>query len=1076
MYRCYNRDYKASSDACVCRRGYWGSECQHICQGGSLHPCNDHGTCNPTTGECLCYDNWSGSRDCSVCAKNWKGVDCSLVVVRQIASIHHVYVFAIVDISAHYITFDGMAFNVAVVGDYYLFRTRLYITDYVTVQVRHAPCSSQSVCVVAIAIKLSSTHLVIHAPVSNKDQPILWINNKRETITRKYTRFGVGDAELVINMTAPSMYTIKHKSEFSLGVRVVGTALSLNVDLNNSNCSAEGILGNCDGDPENDLPLGNASVALVNQSIPISNVSQGVLNKYLVKAFEVDIKDNLFAVVDSLYPRGTLYTGARYALHFHLNGIISQTLIRTFTTGKDITIELLFKPFSNGTVLSYAYHKTFGIIIRDTLHLEFGLHWSKDTGIYIEVGTWYHVSITWHEKIQFLEVYVITKNDVIHRRQFSIPENPFLPGGILTLGYWEPSPGDTEIRIRDEFTGIIDELRVWHRAFNPVTVQQNWRMNVLPNTPSLSGLWKFNEGYGKIVHNLVTSEHLYLSSTVWSPAKWIISDADIALNLSSVNKPFETPFVNQTLHHTALEWCKELFYRGSLNNYCKKLGAIVEFYYITCVQTVARTTRKTSTLSVVIQFSDYCQKSLSLSNWPAQELCNHFGDIKFPYWIGDRCDIPCVFGHRDSKNKNKCRCYDGYWGSDCSNVCPGGYDNPCNGHGVCNPGDGTCTCQVNWNGDTVCSACSSDWFGNLCQYATARYSILKTLSVASVKGQGYFTTFHGISFYLPKYGEFYLIRSTSSHFAVQIRQTPCMYHKMYRPLCTTGISIRFNIDLTVTIRSRVTNENIYYPLIWTNGKPISVDHVIYFSARIRMTRIALNRYEITGPNGLLFTLTVAQSLSIRLRIPASLCKQSMGILGPCEQRLSYQNTTDVHALDNTITNGTVDQSKSLFIYKHEHFHEIRHLTGAWFNLRITDSHIVSDTLLLGSHDVITVEIFVKIKSYGGTLLSYGKEEYLSLTSERDIRVVYGSVEYKTGLIFSLNVWSQITLVWIKSSFVLQIYYHDYARSLTMPLLRTYQFTTQIFPNEGKTIKLKHFTNILGLYLQLHGRLTVQVKF
>jgi hypothetical protein len=88
-----------------------------------------------------------------------------------------VFIFAVVDISAHYVTFDGMAFHLAVVGDYYLFRTRLYIADYVTVQVRHAPCASQSVCIVAVAIKLSSTHLVIHAPKRNQDKPIIWVNN-----------------------------------------------------------------------------------------------------------------------------------------------------------------------------------------------------------------------------------------------------------------------------------------------------------------------------------------------------------------------------------------------------------------------------------------------------------------------------------------------------------------------------------------------------------------------------------------------------------------------------------------------------------------------------------------------------------------------------------------------------------------------------------------------------------------------------------------------------------------------------------------------------------------------------------
>lgn len=1041
--RCYNRDYKASVNYCICRRGYWGPECQNVCLGGTQHPCNDHGACISTTGGCHCHDNWSGSRDCGVCARNWKGSDCSLALFRRASSVHR-WVFSVVDIKAHYVTFDGMAFHLSVIGDYYLFRTRLYITDEITVQIRQAPCLSQSVCTVAVAIKLVTTRLVIHAPITKKDQTFLWVNNKLETLSQASRRFGIGKAELVITRNAPSAFAIKHKNIFSLEVNVVGTALSLNVGLNSANCSAYGILGNCDGDPENDLPL---DVAVGNRSI--ANVSQGVLNRNLVQVFKIDEEDSLFIVVDSLYQRNSLHSAARYALSFNQNGIVSQAMFKTFTTDTDLTIEMLFKPFSNGTVLSYAYYKTFGIMIYNTLRLEFGRAWSKDTGIFIERSTWYHLSITWHLNRKLLEIYLITEGTGIHRRQFNILGNPFFPGGILSLGYWEPSSGDTEIRIRDGFTGVIDELRVWHRAFNPVTVLQNWRMNVLTNTPSLSGLWKFNEGLGHKVHNLITNEHLYLPSKAWFPATWVLSDADVALNLTNVEKPFEDNFLNETLHNLSVEWCRALFYSGPLDKHCKHLGAIVEFYYLTCVQSIASTRQFTSTVSVVAQFSDYCQTLLSLSIWPAQKLCNHFDNTKFPKWIGDRCDIPCLFGNRDPENINKCQCYHGYWGVDCSEICPGGYTNPCNGNGVCDPSNGICSCDVNWKGDVACSICSTDWFGESCEFAATKYAIFKTFAIASIKSQGYFTTFVGISFHLPRLGEFYLIRSTSSPFAIQVRQTPCMHGTVYLPLCMTGISIRFSVNLTVTIRSRLSSVNAYFPFVWRNGKPIQVDHVTYFSRDIRMTRIALNRYEITGPNGLLFILTVGQSLSVRLRVPASLCDHSTGILGACEQRLSYQNSSDIVALNDAITSGIVNQSESLFVYKQEHFHEIRNLTGSWLSLRLTDSHIVSDTLLLGNYNVITMEIFIKIRNYGGALLSYGKQDYFSLTNEKNIRVVYGSVEFRTDLRLSLNTWSQVTLVWINSSFVLQVYYHDYFTSFELPLLRTFQFTTQIFPSEGK---------------------------
>ena len=736
----------------------------------------------------------------------------------------------------------------------------------------------------------------------------------------------------------------------------------------------------------------------------------------------------------------------RYALSFKESGGISVPLLVTFAVDTDITVELLFKPLTNGTIFSYAYNKTFAITINNTLWVSFGQLF--DTGIRMEFGIWYQLSIMWYHRTSLIQLYTITNVGRIQRREFKIDGNPFPPGGTLALGYWEPSSGDTEVRVEYSFVGVIDELRVWNRSFNPVTIQQNWKMNVNPSAPSCLGLWKFNEGSGLTARNLVNNEHIHFPSEIWSPPNWIVSDADIALNLTNIEEPFEIYFANETLHNESKSWCRQLFYRGPLNQHCNNLtlGTLVQFYYLMCLQTIARTNRISSSLSVVVEFSNYCQNSLSLTIWPARTLCNAFGEARFPYWIGHSCNVPCIFGYRDPRDTNRCKCIRGYWGDDCSKVCPGGYIDPCLGHGVCNPTTGKCECEINWRGGVTCTKCGVDWFGERCQYAGLRTFPLNTFSVAAIKGHGYFTTFLGISFYLSSYGEFYLIQSSSSSFYVQVRQSPCMHRSFYRPLCTTAFAFRFGFDLTVTIRAPVASTNIYYPHIWINGKPTRVDHVTRLSATVRMTRIALNRYEITGPEGLLFVVTVGQSLSIRLRIPRSLCTYSTGILGACAQRLSYQNATDILALRNAIANGTVNPSDSLFVYTSETFHETRLVTGAWFHLLITNSHVVSDFLLLSNYKTITMEVFVRIRRYGGTLLAYGHEHFLSVTCEREIRILYGSLVFNTGLQLKLNAWSQITLVWVRSTNVLQFYYHDFKGGF---YLRTYRLTAQPFANRGR---------------------------
>ena len=45
---------------CLCDAGFWGSFCEHQCVG-----CSGHGTCEPSSGRCQCYEDYFGT-DCSV--------------------------------------------------------------------------------------------------------------------------------------------------------------------------------------------------------------------------------------------------------------------------------------------------------------------------------------------------------------------------------------------------------------------------------------------------------------------------------------------------------------------------------------------------------------------------------------------------------------------------------------------------------------------------------------------------------------------------------------------------------------------------------------------------------------------------------------------------------------------------------------------------------------------------------------------------------------------------------------------------------------------------------------------------
>jgi hypothetical protein len=119
------------------------------------------------------------------------------------------------------------------------------------------------------------------------------------------------------------------------------------------------------------------------------------------------------------------------------------------------------------------------------------------------------------------------------------------------------------------------------------------------------------------------------------------------------------------------------------------------------------------------------------------------------YW-GAECTDMCpgqlnnwCFGHgacsQGLKGTGACSCYGGYWGKDCSNECPGGVATVCSGHGNCDQQSGTCSCRNGWATEdcsiecpggeaNVCSGnggclpttgtceCTQGYAGKACQY------------------------------------------------------------------------------------------------------------------------------------------------------------------------------------------------------------------------------------------------------------------------------------------------------------------------------------------------------------------------
>ena len=1031
---------KLNSETCVCYHGYWSPECANPCPGGAARPCNNNGVCNVITGECECNANFKGTQDCGKCSPGWTGSDCSLALVSLNLNLQ--LSIAISSTGGHYVTFDGYSFTLVAVGEFYLIHLP-HISFQV--QVRHVPCRQQSVCVNAIGIRVSSTVVSFHAPYTTGGAPVILVNGKLILLSGLVTTLGSLHLGVQLKYEGHSHYQIAWKDNFAIRIRINGRFLSFKVDVKPAYCyNSTGLLGSCDNDPDNDLKVSS------NGSIVPANASQSILNTEIGShTFVLEI-DSLIVLKYEHYHETRLPTGGIYALVFNQTGASSKPLMKTFIVNVDITVEILLKPYQfGGTVFSYAVLQTFAITIKHSIRIHFGKV-IIDTGVNVTVNQWSHISLVWYHKTRVLEFYHFNFEGKVQRRSYVLSSNPFIPGGILSLGQWELSPGDNEAFTVASFVGVIDEIRVWKRAFNPALVLQNWRMNVIATHPDVTGLWKINEGESDVIVNLVTDEHIYLPRLPWQQPLWVFSDADIKTNLTSSDKPFEMQFLNKTLEKDAKSFCYELFFKSKLYEKCHgHLKSELEFHYLVCLKDIATTGYISAALTAVVTFSDHCQALLNSSTWPAQPLCNKFPGSNFPIWIGDNCDVKCVFGAADPDDRNLCICMKGYWGSDCSQICPGGLLNICGGHGLCDRSTGQCECEVNWKGDENCSSCSLRWNGTDCQFAVKLVTSItsQTVVIASIGGYGYFTTFFGVSFTYRVVGEFYLLQSTSHSFVIQLRQAPCITDSSYTSLCTTGFSFGLNGNIIV-IRAPITTFSrtvSNFPLVWLNGRLVQVDHRTQLSVDFVMVRISTITFYIYGPNGMKFALTVGQSLAVTIHLPAIYCQNSTGLLGACTDH-SFNGSNSLESYITSLKQSSVvDKLQTLFIYKYLRYFEHRSPTGAGFNLFFKDHSVRSGPMHFPLADVLTIELLVKSHQPGGIIFSYLSQSIFAVIDNTTLAIVYKGAVFHTEFKLEINQWNQLTIVFKQLVGILHFYHFSSSGEVKV---QVFKLDGDIFTNGG----------------------------
>ena len=953
-----------SRGMCNCIKGYWGKRCDMVCPGGAFEPCNNKGVCNINNGTCKCKVNWNGDESCGKCASGWLGTDCRIAQIGKA-------VIARTDITQAFM-FDGtvmlfsgyvIAFNY--IGQYWLYRDS--VLD-IYVQIWQTPCYAHKLCISAVWMRFSKVSIVITSPKPDKGKEIILINDKPVKITSEYLI--AGNNSISLRYAAKNEVTVTLNSIRFAFVRILERSLSILIEKRSNDCLLTGgILRTC-----------------MNET---GNLTATDLAQMLHHAWRIQQTDNIIGIANEIYA----VSAAEYALLIENTGAVSNPLCHSFNTTEDYTIEFLVKPMSSQfIIMSYSLANSFAVYADNTFKIitasiEF------DTRIKANNGSWQHLTIMYWSELKQLDFYVFENGKILQRRRFALMTHPFFACGIMAIGQWLPStsmpkgPGIANGRF------YIDEMRIWNRAFDPLTVQQNYKMNILMSHPHLKALWKMNEFDGNVLCNLKNiKEGFYLPNTPWQRPSRVISTADIDENITDI---FSAALRDNAT--SAEEHCKTLFYESELWTKCNLIPSVLAYFYSICINDVAM---KNTSFAVhsIITFADTCQILLNLTTWPAMTLCHHFTDVHFPRWIGSHCKLSCLFGRSHYLNASQCVCDEGYWGEDCSQKCPGGALLPCSGHGKCIQNTGNCLCELNWSGDVNCSTCGNNWLGPFCNVSTEPFNLYKerSFAISFVTSSGQITTFNGYTVSLKMAKEIILVHNTVKSLMITAKFSPCSVAGVYHSLCLTYLTIR-HYGLSVVIRTPYfverANPQIITPLLIINNKLVKVDHITYISDGTIMKRVRRNVYALIATGVYELRIMIRQRLDVFIKVSRENCATANGILGSCDAaRESFVALSERLSITHPVTS-----SDSIIDYNKMPFEETASVHGGLYGVYLNDTGMISTPFVALNNPVVTIELFLKTVAHGGTLLSYVGQSIFAVSNEGNMRVFIGRDVINTGL-------------------------------------------------------------------------------